>query len=129
MSPVIPSVRNCTTSVLKTCHMVFALFALTADRSGPKIVCQVLVYPMTSTNAEGSTYKTYIYDPYLPPVLLQWMYDAFFGDRQKLDPPNSDSSLSSCGSLERMLCYDEYQGTTQEIGAYSDHGDCYRLIT
>ena len=78
----------------KTGHMALALCAMTAARSGPKIVYQALFYPVTSTNAEGTTYKTYVNDPYLPPVLLHWMYDAFFGDGQKLDTPNSDSSLS-----------------------------------
>jgi len=51
-------------------QMALAMCALTAARAGPKIVYQALFYPVTSTNAESSTYKTYADGPYLSAPLF-----------------------------------------------------------
>jgi len=44
-------------------HMAIALAAISSKRSGPKIVYQVLLYPVTDLAHESETYKTYVNGP------------------------------------------------------------------
>jgi len=57
-------------------HMAIAMCSLAAERSGPKIVYQVLFYPVTDMSRESETFKTYKDGPYLEAATLRWMYDA-----------------------------------------------------
>jgi acetyl esterase len=72
--------------------MTLAICAFAAARSGPKIIYQVLFYPVATTSTETSTYATYTDGPGLTVPTIHWCYSAYFGDKDEV--PNSDPTLS-----------------------------------
>jgi acetyl esterase len=64
-------------------HAAIALAFLAAQRGGPKLAYQVLLYPVTDISHESSTYKEFVHGPYLEAETLRWMINAFSPNRNE----------------------------------------------
>ncbi|KAI9784110.1 MAG: hypothetical protein M1839_002614 [Geoglossum umbratile] len=83
-------------------QLAIATCALVAERGGPKIVYQVLFYPVTDTSQESDTYKAFKTNPGLEPDTLRWMVGAFLPSHNDRLGHLASPLLSSQEQLKRL---------------------------
>jgi len=65
-----------------------AVVALMArDRGGPRLVFQLLVYPVTDAPSDNASYRDNGKDYFLTTEQMQWFWDLYVGARPDLDDP------------------------------------------
>ncbi|KAI9803474.1 MAG: hypothetical protein M1825_001817 [Sarcosagium campestre] len=83
-------------------QLAVAVSALAAERSGPKIVYQVLFYPVTNIAEESETYEKFKDGPYLLRETMRWMITAFAPDSNDRLGHLASPLLSSKEQLARL---------------------------
>ncbi len=58
-------------------NMAIAVTLMAKERGGPKIVKQILFYPVTDANFETPSYEQFAEGPWLTKAAMQWFWDAY----------------------------------------------------
>jgi acetyl esterase len=88
-------------------NMATVVCLFSKQRSGPRIVGQLLFYPVTNTDFEAGSYKQFTNGPWLSRRAMQWFWDEYLPDHgQRKDPTASPllaSSQQLAGSLRTLI--------------------------
>jgi len=61
-------------------NMAIAVTLLAKERHGPKIECQLLFYPVTSSEMNTPSYKQFSEGPWLTKAAMEWFWEAYEPD-------------------------------------------------
>lgn len=61
-------------------NMAIALTLLVQERKGPKIIFQLLLYPVTSSELTTQSYKDFAQGPWLTKAAMEWFWNAYEPD-------------------------------------------------
>lgn len=64
-------------------NMAIAMTLMAKQRGGPRIDYQVLIYPVTDSNFENSSYKEFAEGPWLTKKAMQWFWDNYLPNKEK----------------------------------------------
>lgn len=68
-------------------NMAIALTFLAKERKGPKIACQLLLYPVTSSEMDTPSYERFAEGPWLTKPAMEWFWNAYELDTAKRREP------------------------------------------
>jgi len=104
-------------------NMTAAVSLLAKQRGGPKILQQVLFYPVTDANFNTGTYQQYAEGPWLTKAAMQWFWDAYAPDeamRQQITAsPLRASTQELAGLPPAVVIVDENDVLRDEGEAYA----------
>lgn len=81
-------------------NMAAAVSLLAKERSGPKIVYQVLFYPVTDTNFDTPSYRKYSTDIWLTREAMKHFWENYFPDKETLGQPTAFPLKASADRLK-----------------------------
>jgi acetyl esterase len=87
-------------------NMTAALTLMAKERGGPKLIAQVLFYPVTNADFETDTYRKYADGPWLSRPAMQWFWDAYLPDeheRSQITASPLQASLDELSGLPPAL--------------------------
>ncbi|EHL32037.1 alpha/beta hydrolase [Legionella drancourtii] len=64
-------------------NMAIAMTLMAKQRGGPRIDYQVLIYPVTDSNFENSSYTEFAEGPWLTKKAMQWFWDNYLPNKEK----------------------------------------------
>ena len=64
-------------------NMTIAMTLLAKKRGGPKIIYQVLIYPVTDANFNNSSYNEFAEGPWLTKKAMEWFWDQYLPNKEK----------------------------------------------
>lgn len=70
-------------------NMTAAVTLLAKERHGPKIIYQVLIYPVTDANFDNGSYKEFAEGPWLTKKAMEWFWDNYLPDKNKRKEPTA----------------------------------------
>ena len=103
-------------------NIAAAVAIMSKQRRGPKIVFQVLFYPVTAANCETASYQDWRNGPWLTKQDMEWLWDAYLPDR-------AGRSVLTATPLNATV--DELRGLpdtlliTAEADVLRDEGEAY----
>jgi acetyl esterase len=104
-------------------NMSAALTLMARERRGPKIVFQVLFYPVTDADFETASYTRFAEGPWLTKRAMQWFWDAYLPDPAARKQPTATPLNASLGELaglpEALVIVDENDVLRDEGEAYA----------
>ena len=104
-------------------NMAAALTLMARERRGPKIVFQVLFYPVTDADFETASYTHFAKGPWLTKRAMQWFWDAYLPDPGARKQPTATPLNASLGELaglpEALVIVDENDVLRDEGEAYA----------
>ncbi len=103
-------------------NMTAAVTLLAKERHGPKIVFQVLFYPVTDANFDDGSYKTFANGPWLTREAMKWFWNAYLPDKAKRRDPLA-SPLQA--SIEQLRGLPPALLITDENDVLRDEGEAY----
>lgn len=103
-------------------NMATVVALLAKQRGGPRIVLQVLFYPVTAADFDNASYRQYADGPWLTRTAMKWFWDAYLPDvaarRQPVASP-LEASLAELAGLPPALVI------TDENDVLRDEGEAY----
>jgi len=104
-------------------NMAAALTLMARQRRGPKIVFQVLFYPVTDADFDTASYTRFAEGPWLTKRAMQWFWDAYLPDvaarKQPTATPLNASLDELAGLPEALIVVDENDVLRDEGEAYA----------
>jgi acetyl esterase len=103
-------------------NMAIALTLLAKERKGPKILKQLLFYPVTDANFNSSSYQEFAEGPWLTKKAMEWFWNAYAphsADRKKSLACPLQASLEELKNLPPALVI------TDENDVLRDEGEAY----
>ena len=104
-------------------NMAAAVTLMAKQRRGPKIVFQVLFYPVTDAEFDTPSYIRFADGPWLTTRAMQWFWDAYLPDpavrKQPTATPLSASLDELAGLPEALVIVDENDVLRDEGEAYA----------
>src|SRR5215469_22113 len=104
-------------------NMAAAVTLMANQRRGPKIVFQVLFYPVTDAEFDTPSYIRFADGPWLTKRAMQWFWDAYLPDpavrKQPTATPLSASLDELAGLPEALVIVDENDVLRDEGEAYA----------
>ncbi|AAM06007.1 TPA: alpha/beta hydrolase [Methanosarcina acetivorans] len=104
-------------------NVAAAVSLLAKERGGPKIVYQVLFYPVTDTNFGAPSYRKYSTDIWLTREAMKCFWDNYFSEKEARRQPTafplkaSDDQLK--GQPPALLIIDENDVSRNAVEAYT----------
>lgn len=92
------------------------------ERHGPKIACQVLFYPVTAANFEGSSYREWYGGPWVTRHDMEWLWNAYLPDAFARTAVTA-TPLSA--TIDRLRGLPETLLITAEVDMLRDEGEAY----
>jgi acetyl esterase len=103
-------------------NMSAALTLMARERRGPKIVFQVLFYPVTDADFETASYTRFAEGPWLTKRDMQWFWDAYLPDPAARKQPTATPLNASLGELAGLP---EALVIVAENDVLRDEGEAY----
>jgi acetyl esterase len=104
-------------------NMAAAVTLMAKQRRGPKIVFQVLFYPVTDAGFDTSSYSQFADGPWLTKRAMEWFWDAYLPDPAARKQPTAtplNASLDQLAGLpEALVIVDENDVLRDEGEAYA----------
>jgi acetyl esterase/lipase len=104
-------------------NMAAAITLMAKQRRGPKIVFQVLFYPVIDSSFDTPSYSQFADGPWLTKRAMEWFWDAYLPDlnaRKKLTATPLNASLDQLAGLpEALVIVDENDVLRDEGEAYA----------
>lgn len=103
-------------------NMATAIAQMAKDRNGPKILHQILFYPVTDANFTTGSYKEFAENFWLTKKAMQWFWDAYApnkADRKKPYASPLQSSLEQLRGLPPALIITDDDVLRDEGEAYA----------
>lgn len=102
--------------------MATVVARLAKDRGGPKLVYQILMYPVTDASMSTNSYKEFANGPWLTAASMAWFWDAYEPNKEK----RKDSLLSPLNAtLEELKNLPPALVITNENDVLRDEGEAY----
>lgn len=90
--------------------------------NGPKILYQVLLYPVTDASMSSQSYKDFQNGPWLTKKAMEWFWDAYLPDKKRREDPYV-SPLNA--TLEDLAGMPDTLVITDENDVLRDEGEAY----
>lgn len=103
-------------------NMTAALTLMAKGRMGPKLVAQLIMYPVTDANLDTDSYRKYADGPWLTREAMRWFWDAYLPDVSRRSEPTA-SPLNA--SLEELSGLPPAMIVTDENDVLRDEGEAY----
>jgi acetyl esterase len=103
-------------------NMVAVVSLLDKERQGPKIIAQVLFYPVTSATMNDASYRTFANGPWLTRAATAWSWKAYLPDvkaRKDIHVSPLNATLEQLRGLPPALVI------TDENDVLRDEGEAY----
>jgi len=104
-------------------NMAAAVSLLAKERGGPKIVYQVLFYPVTDANFDTPSYQKYATDIWLTREAMKWFWDNYLPDKEARRQPTASPLKVSVDQLRgqppALIITDENDVLRDEGEAYA----------
>lgn len=104
-------------------NMAAAVTLLAKERGGPKIVYQVLFYPVTDANFDTSSYQQLGTDMWLTREAMKWFWNNYLPDAGARKQPTASPLQASIGELEglpsALIIVGENDVLREEVEAYA----------
>jgi acetyl esterase len=104
-------------------NMAAAAALLAKQRGGPKLLFQLLYYPVTDGSQSTPSYKTFAEGPWLTAKGMAWFWDAYLPDREARKRPTAspiEATLDELAGLpDAMVIVDENDVLRDEGEAYA----------
>lgn len=103
-------------------NMVAVVSLLDKEHQGPKIIGQVLFYPVTSAAMHDGSYRTFANGPWLTRAATTWSWNAYLSDvkaREDVHVSPLNATLEQLRGLPRALVI------TDENDVLRDEGEAY----
>ncbi|WP_440948059.1 alpha/beta hydrolase [Methanosarcina sp. T3] len=104
-------------------NMAAAVSLLAKERGGPKIVYQVLFYPVTDANFDTPSYQKYATDIWLTREAMKWFWDNYLPDKEARRQPTASPLQASVDQLRgqppALIITDENDVLRDEGEAYA----------
>lgn len=104
-------------------NMTAVLTQMLKARKGPKVVAQVLIYPVTDYMPKYESYKTFADGPWLTTKAMQYFWDAYLPDRSKASETTVSPIRATVEQLtglpEALVIVDENDILKEEGAAYA----------
>jgi acetyl esterase/lipase len=83
-------------------NMAIAMTLMSKERHGPRIDYQVLIYPVTDSNFDNSSYKEFAEGPWLTKKAMQWFWDNYLPDKEKRNEITASPLKASIDQLKGL---------------------------
>lgn len=103
-------------------NMATALALIAQERKGPKIICQVLFYPVTSADLNTRSYQDFAEGPWLTKAAMEWFWDAYLPNKEDRKNPLASPLNASRDQLKNMP---KALVITAENDVLRDEGEAY----
>lgn len=104
-------------------NMAAAVLLLAKERGGPKIVYQVLFYPVTDANFDTSSYQEFASGIWLTREAMKWFWDNYLPDKEARKQPTASPLRASIDQLKgqppALIITDENDVLRDEGEAYA----------
>lgn len=80
-------------------NMATVVCLLTKERDGPRILGQLLFYPVTNANFESDSYKQFAYGPWLTRAAMEWFWEQYLPDHNRRKDPTASPLLATTEQL------------------------------
>lgn len=102
--------------------MAAVVCLLAKERGGPRILGQLLFYPVTNANFESDSYNQFGYGPWLTRTAMEWFWEQYLPDLDRRKDPTASPLLATTrqvAGLPRALII------TAENDVLRDEGEAY----
>lgn len=103
-------------------NMAAAVTLLSKERRGPKIVFQVLLYPVTNADFESASYQQFADGPWLTREAMKWFWNQYAPDVSSRNEPTA-SPLHA--GIEQLRGLPPALVITDEFDVLRDEGEAY----
>ncbi|MFT4058001.1 MAG: alpha/beta hydrolase [Legionella sp.] len=103
-------------------NMTIAMTLMSKERHGPHIDYQVLIYPVTDSNFETSSYKEFAEGPWLTKKAMQWFWDKYLPNKEKR---NEMTASPLKASIEQLKGLPPALVINGECDVLRDEGEAY----
>jgi len=103
-------------------NMATVVAHLVMQRSGPRISCQVMFYPVTSADLDTASYTQFADGPWLTRPAMQWFWDQYLPDQSKRKESSAAPFLASSEELSGLPAA---LVITAENDVLRDEGEAY----
>ncbi len=103
-------------------NMTAAVTLLAKEHNGPKIVYQVLFYPVTDANFENRSYTEFANGPWLTKPAMEWFWDAYAPNKEDRKQPTASPLLATADQLKGLP---PALVITDENDVLRDEGEAY----
>ena len=103
-------------------NMATVLSLLSGRRGGPKILFQLLFYPVTDANFDSQSYYDFADGPWLTRKAMEWFWDAYLPDKSKR---NDVTASPLQGTAEQLKGLPPALVITAENDVLRDEGEAY----
>ena len=79
--------------------MAAVVCLLAKERGGPRILGQLLFYPVTNANFESDSYKQFGYGPWLTRTAVEWFWEQYLPDLDRRKDPTASPPLATTKQL------------------------------
>lgn len=83
-------------------NMATVMALLAKENNGPKIIFQLLLYPVTNAAFDSSSYQEYSEGPWLTAKAMQWFWDAYAPDADQRKEITASPLLAEVEHLEGL---------------------------
>jgi acetyl esterase len=103
-------------------NMAAAVTLLAKERGGPKIIFQLLFYPVTDANFDTPSYQQFADGPWLTREAMKWFWNQYAPDTSVRDEPTA-SPLKA--TIEQLKGLPPALVITDEADVLRDEGEAY----
>jgi acetyl esterase len=103
-------------------NMATVVARLVKQRSGPRIKCQLMFYPVTSADLDTASYTQFADGPWLTRPAMQWFWDQYLPDQSKRKESNASPLFAS---LDELAGLPPALVITAENDVLRDEGEAY----
>lgn len=103
-------------------NMATVVTILAKERSGPKIDCQVLFYPVTDASMDTPSYQQFADGPWLTKAAMEWFWNAY---EPNVENRNKYTLSPLKASLDQLKGLPEATIITAENDVLRDEGEAY----
>jgi acetyl esterase len=103
-------------------NMATAVAMLAKERQGPKILYQVLFYPVTEANFDTESYRSFQEGYFLTREAMKWFWESYVSNKADLNEPTVSPLLSS---VEQLSGLPPALIITGEFDVLRDEGEAY----
>lgn len=83
-------------------NMATVLAMMSRERGGPKIIFQVLFYPVTDANFDTPSYKEFSEGPWLTRKAMRWFWDQYLPENERRTERNASPLHASLQDLQTL---------------------------
>lgn len=83
-------------------NMATVMTMLARERGGPKIIFQLLFYPVTDADMDTKSYRDFADGPWLTKKAMKWYWDSYLPDVDRRDERNASPLRARDEDLESM---------------------------